>query len=74
MSLRFTLKEVQIDWLILSIKQFKIMENIEAIKPGPKPKKEDGSDDRRRHVDPPNKPKHPTLPPHVHKPGKGYSK
>jgi len=34
------------------------------IKPGPKPKKEDGSDDRRRHVDPPNKPKHPTLPLH----------
>lgn len=36
------------------------------IKPGPKPKKEDGTDDRRRHVDPPNMPKHPTLP--VHKP------
>jgi hypothetical protein len=34
------------------------------IKPGPKPKKEDGSDDRRRHVDPPNKPKHPSLPLH----------
>jgi hypothetical protein len=36
------------------------------IKPGPKPKKEDGSDDRRRHVDPPTAPKHPTLP--IHKP------
>ena len=38
------------------------------IKPGPKPKKEDGSDDRRRHVDPPTAPKHPTLP--VHDPKK----
>jgi hypothetical protein len=38
------------------------------IKPGPKPKKSDGSDDRRRHVDPPNKAKHPTLP--VHNPKK----
>ncbi len=36
------------------------------IKPGPKPKKEDGTDDRRHHVDPPNAPKHPSLP--VHKP------
>lgn len=31
---------------------------IEAIKPGPKPKKEDGSDDKRRRVNPENKPKH----------------
>jgi hypothetical protein len=38
------------------------------IKPGPKPKKDDGTDDRRHHVDPPNKGKHPTLP--VHKPKK----
>ncbi len=38
------------------------------IKPGPKPKKDDGTDDRRRHVDPPNAPKHPTLP--VHDPKK----
>jgi hypothetical protein len=38
------------------------------IKPGPKPKKDDGTDDRRRHVDPPNKPKHPTLP--IHNPKK----
>ena len=37
------------------------------IKPGPKPKKEDGTDDRRRHVDLPNKPKHPSLPVHKHK-------
>jgi hypothetical protein len=36
------------------------------ILPGPKPKKDDGSDDRRRHVDPPTAPKHPTLP--IHKP------
>lgn len=41
---------------------------IQAIKPGPKPKKDDGSDDRRRRVDPPNKDKHPTLKPHKHNP------
>lgn len=34
------------------------------IKPGPKPKREDGQDDRRHHVNPPTKPKHPTLPTH----------
>ncbi|WP_267875149.1 hypothetical protein [Massilia aurea] len=39
-----------------------------SIKPGPKPKREDGHDDQRRHVNPPNKPKHPSLP--VHKPVK----
>ena len=32
-------------------------------------KKEDGTDDRRRRVDPPNQPKHPGLKPHIHKPG-----
>ena len=36
------------------------METIKAIKPGPKPKKEDGTDDRRQRVNPPTKPKHPT--------------
>lgn len=40
------------------------------IKPGPKPKKEDGTDDRRRHVDKQNAPKHPTLPIHKHDPKK----
>lgn len=40
------------------------------IKPGPKPKKEDGTDDRRRHVDEQNAPKHPTLPIHKHDPKK----
>jgi hypothetical protein len=45
------------------------MESIQAIKPGPKPKKEDGSDDGRRRVDPLNAPKHPGLKPHIHKPG-----
>ena len=39
------------------------------IKPGPKPKREDGKDARRRHVNPPNDKKHPTLPIHKHKPG-----
>lgn len=47
------------------------MKTMETIKPGPKPKKEDGSDDRRRRVDPPNQPKHPDLKPHIHnQPGK----
>jgi hypothetical protein len=32
------------------------MEEIKAIKPGPKPKKDDGTDDRRKHVDPLNQP------------------
>jgi hypothetical protein len=42
---------------------------IEAIKPGPKPKKEDGSLDRRRRVAPDNQPKYnPPLKPHKHKP------
>jgi len=45
-----------------------IMRKIQAIKPGPKPKKEDGSDDRRRRVDPPNQPKYPDLKPHIPKP------
>ncbi len=45
------------------------MKQMQAIKPGPKPKKEDGTDDQRRRVDPPNRPKHPDLKPHIHKPG-----
>ena len=45
------------------------MFTIEAIKPGPKPKKPDGTPDRRRRVTPPNKPKHPGLKPHKHEPG-----
>jgi hypothetical protein len=44
------------------------MREIHAIKPGPKPKKEDGTDDKRRRVDPPTKPKHPDLKPHIPKP------
>lgn len=44
------------------------MVQIEAIKPGPKPKKDDGKDDRRRRVLPETKPKHPDLKPHKHKP------
>lgn len=39
------------------------------IKPGPKPKREDGEDDRRRRVNEPNDKKHPTLPIHKHKTG-----
>jgi hypothetical protein len=38
------------------------------INPGPKPTRDDGQDDRRHHVNPPTKPKHPTLP--VHDPKK----
>jgi len=44
------------------------MKNLQAIKPGPKPKKDDGKEDKRRRVTPPNKPKHPDLKPHIHKP------
>ncbi len=39
-----------------------------SINPGPKPQRDDGQDDQRHHVNPPNKPKHPTLP--VHDPKK----
>ncbi|WP_175404031.1 hypothetical protein [Mucilaginibacter sp. PPCGB 2223] len=46
------------------------MNQISAIKPGPKRQKEDGKDDRRQRVDPPNKPKHPDLKPHQPKPKK----
>lgn len=45
------------------------MKSIVAIKPGPKPKKEDGTPDKRRRVTPETKPKHPGLKPHEHKPG-----
>jgi hypothetical protein len=45
------------------------MSPIKAIKPGPKPKKEDGTPDKRRRVTPDTKPKHPGLKPHKHKPG-----
>ena len=38
-----------------------------TIKPGPKPKKQDGTRDKRRRVTPENKPKHPPLKPHKHK-------
>jgi len=41
---------------------------IEAIKPGPKPKKDDGSLDRRRRVRPEKKKNYPPLKPHKHKP------
>lgn len=39
--------------------------NVDAIKPGPKPKKDDGGLDKRRRVSPPNVPKYnPPLKPH----------
>lgn len=41
---------------------------IEAIKPGPKPKKDNGKLDERRRVTPPNKEKYPPLKKHDHKP------
>lgn len=44
------------------------METIEAIKPEPKPKKQDGTPDERSRVTPESKPKHPDLKPHIHKP------
>ena len=52
--------------LFNNLKQFAM--EIQAIKPGPKPKKEDGTPDRRPRVNPPNKEKHPELKPHKHKP------
>lgn len=45
------------------------MQTILAIKPGPKPKKDDGTDDKRRRVTPEVQPKHPDLKPHIHEPG-----
>jgi hypothetical protein len=47
------------------------MNTIHAIKPGPKPKTEEGKEDRRQRVLPETKPKHPTLKPHKHQPGDG---
>lgn len=44
------------------------MVSIYAIKPGPKPKTDEGKDDKRRRVNPPNKEKHPDLKPHKHTP------
>lgn len=41
-----------------------------GIKPGPKPKTEQGKDDRRQRVTPESQPKHPTLKPHKHDPKK----
>lgn len=41
---------------------------IQAIKPGPKPNKQDGTPDKRQRVTPAYKPKHPELKPHIHKP------
>lgn len=45
------------------------MTEIEAIKPGPKPKKEDGSLDKRRRVTPEKKKDYPPLKKHKHKRG-----
>lgn len=45
------------------------MKTIEAIKPGPKRKNEDGTPDRRQRVTPETKPKHPKLNEHEHKKG-----
>ena len=44
------------------------METIEAIKPGPKPKKEDGTLDERRRVTPEKEKDYRPLKPHIHKP------
>lgn len=41
---------------------------IEAIKPGPKPKKDDGSLDKRRRVTPEKKTSYPPLKTHKHEP------
>ena len=44
------------------------MSTIEAIKPGRKPMKPDGTPDERRRVTPESQPKYPSLKPHIHKP------
>lgn len=44
------------------------MQSIYSIKRGPKPKTDEGKDDKRRRVNPPNKEKYPDLKPHKHKP------
>ncbi|MDJ1485979.1 hypothetical protein QNI16_36195 [Cytophagaceae bacterium YF14B1] len=44
------------------------MRQAHAIKPGPKPKKDDGSLDKRRRVTPEKKDKYPPLKPHKHTP------
>lgn len=46
-----------------------IIMKIEAIKPGPKPKKDDGSLDKRRRVSPDKKKDYPPLKKHKHKKG-----
>ncbi|MFH7017580.1 hypothetical protein [Flavobacterium sp. FlaQc-47] len=43
------------------------MQTVEAIKPGPKPKKEDGTLDERRRVTPEKKQDYPPLKEHDHK-------
>ncbi|MDJ1505170.1 hypothetical protein [Xanthocytophaga agilis] len=45
------------------------MKIYQGIKPGPKPKKEDGSLDKRRRVTPEKKDDYPPLKRHKHKPG-----
>lgn len=45
------------------------MNSVKAIKTGPKPRKPDGTPDRRRRVNSETTPKHPKLKPHEHKPG-----
>jgi hypothetical protein len=45
------------------------MEQLQAIKPGPKPRKDDCDLDRRRRVTPERKPDFSPLKPHKHKKG-----
>lgn len=45
------------------------MQTLKAIKPGPKPKKDDGTPDRRQRVTPASKPNHAPLKIHIHRPG-----
>lgn len=45
------------------------MQTIHEIKPGPKPKTDDGSLDHRRRVTPDNSPTYPGLKPHKHQQG-----
>lgn len=62
------MKKPNVKFRQIIILKIDIMQKIQAIKPGPKPNKPDGTPDERRRVTPPNQPKHPDLKPHIHKP------
>ena len=55
-------------FVIIKIKSILLKGTImEAIKPGPNPKKDNGKDDKRRRIAPATKSKNPDLKIHIHK-------